>query len=43
MMTVSIFCGWALYFFVETPFMNLRERFYPSTVRSPSFTHQQRA
>ena len=33
-MTVSIFCGWALYFFVETPFMKLRELFYPSTTRS---------
>ncbi|WP_233007286.1 acyltransferase family protein [Rheinheimera faecalis] len=42
-MAVSIFCGWALYFFVETPFMKLRERFYPSTTRSSSFTHQQRA
>lgn len=37
-MAVSIFCGWALYFFVETPFMKLRARFYPSnskTVASP--------
>lgn len=42
-MAVSIFCGWALYFFVETPFMKLRDRFYPSTTRSSSFTHQQRA
>jgi peptidoglycan/LPS O-acetylase OafA/YrhL len=29
-MAVSIFCGWALYFFVETPFMKLRARFFPS-------------
>ena len=35
-MAVSIFCGWALYFFVETPFMNLRERFYPSNIKTPT-------
>jgi peptidoglycan/LPS O-acetylase OafA/YrhL len=29
-MAVSIFCGWALYFFVETPFMKLRAQFFPS-------------
>ena len=42
-MTVSIFCGWALYFLVESPFMKLRERFYPSTTRNSFSTHQQRA
>lgn len=29
-MAVSIFCGWMLYQFIETPFMNLRTRFFPS-------------
>lgn len=33
-MAVSIFCGWALYFFVETPFMKLRARFYPSKIKT---------
>jgi len=42
-MAVSIFCGWALYFFVETPFMNLRARFYPSNTKTvaPPLTNQQ--
>lgn len=35
-MAVSIFCGWALYFFVETPFMKLRARFYPSNIKTPT-------
>lgn len=42
-MAISIFCGWTLYFFVETPFMKVRDRFYPSTSRSCSFTYQQSA
>ncbi|MBU0910959.1 MAG: acyltransferase [Gammaproteobacteria bacterium] len=42
-MAVSIFCGWALYFFVETPFMKVRDRFYPSNSRSASFNYQQSA
>jgi peptidoglycan/LPS O-acetylase OafA/YrhL len=44
-MAVSIFCGWALYFFVETPFMNLRARFYPSNTKTvaPHLTNQQTA
>lgn len=29
-MAVSIFCGWALYFFVETPFMSIRGKYFPS-------------
>lgn len=33
-MAVSIACGWALYFFVETPFMKLRARFYPSNTKA---------
>lgn len=33
-MTTSIFCGWALYFFVETPFMKLRGQFYPSNTKT---------
>lgn len=33
-MTVSIFCGWALYFFVETPFMKLRGRFFPANTKT---------
>lgn len=32
-MAISIFCGWALYFFVETPFMRLRDRLYPSNTK----------
>ena len=35
-MAVSIFCGWALYFFVETPFMKVRARFYPSNIKTPT-------
>ncbi len=35
-MAVSIFCGWALYFFVETPFMKLRARLYPSNIKTPT-------
>ncbi len=42
-MAISIFCGLTLYFFVETPFMKVRDRFYPSTSRSCSFTYQQSA
>jgi peptidoglycan/LPS O-acetylase OafA/YrhL len=44
-MAVSIFCGWALYFFVETPFMKLRARFYPSNTKTvaPPMTKQQTA
>ncbi|NMH67028.1 acyltransferase family protein [Shewanella salipaludis] len=33
-MAVSIFCGWALYFCVETPFMKLRARFFPSNTKT---------
>jgi peptidoglycan/LPS O-acetylase OafA/YrhL len=33
-MAVSIFCGWALYFFVETPFMKLRGQLYPSNTKT---------
>lgn len=33
-MAVSVFCGWALYFFVETPFMKVRARFYPSNIKT---------
>jgi peptidoglycan/LPS O-acetylase OafA/YrhL len=33
-MTISIFCGWALYFFIETPFMNLRKKYFLSNSRS---------
>lgn len=32
--TVSIFCGWMLYFFVETPFMNIRGKYFPSNSRA---------
>lgn len=42
-MTVSIVCGWALYLFVETPFMKLRSRFYPSNTKathSPTSSQQ---
>jgi len=31
---VSLVSGWALYQFVESPFMSLRERFYPSNIKS---------
>ena len=34
-MAVSVFCGWALYFCVETPFMKLRTRFFPSNSTTP--------
>jgi peptidoglycan/LPS O-acetylase OafA/YrhL len=37
-MTVSVFCGWALYFFVETPFMALRTRYFPSNSKTPVST-----
>jgi peptidoglycan/LPS O-acetylase OafA/YrhL len=33
-MAVSIVCGWALYFFVETPFMNIRGKYFPSNSRA---------
>jgi peptidoglycan/LPS O-acetylase OafA/YrhL len=33
-LAVSIFCGWALYFFVETPFMKLRGKFYPANTKT---------
>lgn len=33
-MALSIFCGWALYYCVETPFMKLRSRFYPSNIKT---------
>jgi peptidoglycan/LPS O-acetylase OafA/YrhL len=44
-MVVSILCGWALYFFVETPFMKLRTRFYPSNTKTvtPPLTNQRTA
>ncbi len=32
-MAVSLLAGWALYQFVETPFMNLRARFYPDNTK----------
>lgn len=32
-MGVSIFCGWLLYIFVETPFMKLRTQFYPTNIQ----------
>ncbi|GGC69852.1 acyltransferase family protein [Undibacterium terreum] len=34
MMLASVFAGWLLYMLVETPFMNLRDRFYSSNSRS---------
>lgn len=43
MMTLSIFCGWALYIVVESPFMKVRERFYPSNSRSSACIEQQKA
>jgi len=39
-MAVSIFCGWALYFFVETPFMNLRGKYFPSNSKPELATHK---
>lgn len=39
-MTVSIFCGWALYFFVETPFMNLRGKYFPSNSKPEIVTNR---
>ncbi|WP_426342750.1 acyltransferase family protein [Pseudoduganella sp. S-14] len=37
MIAASIFAGWLLYFAVEAPFMNLRERFIPNNFkRSPN-------
>ncbi|RYY01570.1 MAG: acyltransferase [Gammaproteobacteria bacterium] len=32
-MVVSIVAGWALYQFIETPFMKLRDRFYPDNIK----------
>lgn len=32
-MAVSLLAGWALYQFVETPFMKLRARFYPDNTK----------
>lgn len=42
-MAVSIFSGWLLYLIVETPFMKLRQRFYPSVTRTSSSAYPQRA
>lgn len=33
-MAASIFCGWMLYFLVETPCMKWRARFYPSNIKT---------
>ncbi|WP_372873008.1 acyltransferase family protein [Shewanella sp.] len=38
-MSVSLLCGWLLYACVETPFMTLRDRFYPSN-SNPAVTSQ---
>ena len=38
-MAVSIVCGWMLYQFIETPFMNLRARFFPSNINSAKLVH----
>jgi peptidoglycan/LPS O-acetylase OafA/YrhL len=35
-MAVSILCGWVLYLLVETPFMKLRERLFPSNIKRPA-------
>jgi peptidoglycan/LPS O-acetylase OafA/YrhL len=32
-MGVSLIAGWALYQFVETPFMKLRDKFYPDNIK----------
>lgn len=37
-MSVSLVAGWALYQFVETPFMNLRARFYPDNTKREFIT-----
>lgn len=42
-MAVSIFSGWLLYLTVETPFMKLRQRFYPSATGTSSSAYPQRA
>lgn len=42
-MAVSIFSGWLLYLIVETPFMKLRQRFYPSATGTSSSAYPQRA
>ena len=42
-MVVSIFSGWLLYLIVETPFMKLRQRFYPSATGASSSAYPQRA
>lgn len=39
-MAVSIFCGWALYFFVETPFMNLRGKYFSSNSKPELVTNK---
>lgn len=36
-MLVSLLAGWALYQFVETPFMKVRERFYPNNIKRDAF------
>ncbi|WP_062057448.1 acyltransferase family protein [Cellvibrio sp. OA-2007] len=33
-MAVSIFCGWLLYLLVETPFMRLRNQFFPTNTKA---------
>jgi peptidoglycan/LPS O-acetylase OafA/YrhL len=38
-MAVSVACGWMLYQFIETPFMNLRARFFPSNINSAKLVH----
>lgn len=42
-MVVSVVAGWALYLFVETPFMKLRGKFYPSNIKiqTAPLTNQQ--
>lgn len=42
-MAISILCGWMLYQFIETPFMNLRSRFFPSNTQSAKLAHHSTA
>jgi peptidoglycan/LPS O-acetylase OafA/YrhL len=35
-MGFSLFCGWLLFLLVETPFMTLRTRYFPSNITTKS-------
>lgn len=42
LLALSVLAGWLLYRLVETPFMRLRERYVPSNLARPMFSHAPR-